>query len=245
MSALQKKLDAILAIAPAINFAVNEANDVVKHVEKVLVQDAKIGISALTAPFRQGRGAKYNDADDTWTEIESRSHLGFGRVKGSWCVYVHQTDRKKDEAGKFDVAVGSDDTPWASLDRETRLEAFGRLPELLDAILAIAQKAAETAGKTTAALRELTANGKVGIEGGPRVTFKGSGIRLPRAQYNELYAEVHAACMVSDSDERSAAMFLGGIRTGQEFRVAPRKKRIFDAVMAHENWRREQTANKQ
>jgi hypothetical protein len=66
-------------------------------------------------------------------------HLGFGRVAGVYCIHIDSTAYHKDDYGDFNREVGSGKKAWSDCDRETRLAAFQKLPELISNLVTKAQ----------------------------------------------------------------------------------------------------------
>jgi hypothetical protein len=145
-SKLAKSLDSLRAVVPALNAATDEANRLVKVVERVLVNELGIGISATGGRVREFR----RHADE-----ELREYLAFGRVNDSFCIYIAEDTYRRDGSGDFSEQVDSQKTPWSSCDRETRLRTFEDLPELIDGIVSEAQRLAEIGSKTAAKVKEL------------------------------------------------------------------------------------------
>jgi hypothetical protein len=154
-SALKKQLDEIRALAPMLNSAIDEANKIVGEVEKVLVHEAKVGVSATSGWFRSEVRRITDESTDETTDEEVRYYLGFGRVMGVYCVYIDETTYQKDNYGFFNEEVDSSKKAWSCYDRETRLESFQKLPELIDNIVTAAKELAESAKKTAAQVKAM------------------------------------------------------------------------------------------
>jgi hypothetical protein len=157
VSKLNKSLNALRAIAPAINEAADEANRVVKEVEHTLVRELGIGVSATSEVTREWRRRDVDD-DGEATDEEVREYLGFGRVMGSYCIHVVESVYHKDGNGWFNDEVDMTETAWSICDRETRLRTFEGLPSLLENLAEAAKKVAESGKSTATKIRELMAD---------------------------------------------------------------------------------------
>jgi hypothetical protein len=187
-SAFKKKLDEIRAIGPELNSAADEANRIVKEVERVLVQETKIGVRATTSCF----GVEQRTVDGETHKQELRRRLAFGRVNGVYCIHVDDGFYRYDEATEgMDEEVYSEHTPWSRCDRDTRLAAFEKLPELIDEIVNRAKCVVKTARETAAKVKNLIADDdKDGTEASStvpllledRVDFAGVAQVLPNSK---------------------------------------------------------------
>jgi hypothetical protein len=146
---LHEGLDTLRAIAPALNAVADEANRMVKDVEKILVEVTGSGISA-GAEFERKRCE-----DDDFEEYEIRRVLSFGRICQRHCIFVRSTHYAKESSDQFTEEKGSIDKRWSQCDRETRLRAFDVLPDLIQAIVREAQRLKEVGEKTAAKVKEL------------------------------------------------------------------------------------------
>ncbi|MGO9462728.1 MAG: hypothetical protein ACLQIB_57585 [Isosphaeraceae bacterium] len=159
VSKLNKRLSALGDIAPELNAAADEVNQTIKMVEKTLVDELKLGVSARSNPISVDRQRVTDKYTDLTVDEEVTRYLAFGRVSGSYCIHiVEATDRQGANRGHFDQEVDSTSIPWSRCDRELRLMAFEQLPTLLDRILARAKTILEAARKTQKAVREMTAD---------------------------------------------------------------------------------------
>jgi hypothetical protein len=170
-SALKKKLDEIRAIAPELNSAIDEANGIVKHVEKVLVEEAAIGVSAEADAFLTRMEASTAFLEEQVVEKLVRYRLCFGRVNGAYCINVMRTEYG-DFNGAFTREEDSDLTPWSSCDRDTRIAAFEKLPQLIDVIIDKARKLAESTKRTVDVVRELIMDESIPNEIGAPESFE-------------------------------------------------------------------------
>jgi hypothetical protein len=158
VSKLNKSLDALRAIAPALNAVADEANSLVKVVESALVVEMGIGVSAY-APNVTARCRRRDDDDNgNVTEEEIVERLAFGRVDGVYCIHVVEATYHDIGDGCFTELVDESSTRWSSCDRETRLRTFEQLPGLLENITAKATEIAEKARNTAAKIKELIAD---------------------------------------------------------------------------------------
>jgi hypothetical protein len=157
VSELNKRLRALRDIAPEVNAVADEANQTIKMVEKTLVDELKLGISARSDAFSCDRYRV--GVDDETVDEEQEKYLAFGRVSGTYCLHVVEAVyREGEQRGSFEEEVDSTAIPWSQCDREIRLMAFKQLPTLLDRILARAKDILEAARRTQQAVKQMTAD---------------------------------------------------------------------------------------
>jgi hypothetical protein len=152
---LNKSLDSLRAVVPTLNAITDEANAIVQSVEKALVKEMGIGISACSAPFAETRRRFTDSLADLTIETETRSCLAFGRVGGAFCIHIATVKfRQEDQSDSFQDGDW-ERTPWSQCDRESRLRAFEKLPSLIDEIVQEAQKLVAMGQETAARVKEL------------------------------------------------------------------------------------------
>jgi hypothetical protein len=164
---LKKRLARLREIAPRLNGATDQTSQLVAMVEKLLVEELHIGISAESAPFNSWPAGQ----DDEGNSLVVRQTLAFGRVGASYRIHVVDETGIVDGEGCWQELVSRNQTPWPSCGRETKLRAVERLPELLDSIIKEAERLAETADETASRIEEMigdTLGATEGIEATPR-----------------------------------------------------------------------------
>src|SRR5262245_52693989 len=121
---LREKLAALRAIAPALNKATDEATAIVEKVEHLLGQELNIGIRATSNAFECEDSIEIDDDDDrTEWDIRKASMLAYGRVAGTYRIHVVTDVSRKDRSfyrGDYET-ISSEQTPWNSCPRETKL----------------------------------------------------------------------------------------------------------------------------
>jgi hypothetical protein len=199
---LKRRLDALRKVAPKLRAVADDANKIVKDVEKVLVEEMGIGVSATANAFLIKRQRETDD-NERVREEEVSSYLAFGRVDGSYCIHVLIEHQERGDNGWFTETVESKRVRWSQCDRETRLRAFETLPKLLDVILHFAEELAKKADATAAKIREMTTDN--GVEDEP------DQFRMPAA-IKEAHARVDSTPsfvlprMSEESFERRATL---------------------------------------
>ncbi len=153
---LKKRLDSLRAVAPRLNKVTDEATRIVSQVEKVLTEELHLGIACdVCFEYHKGKDPAVDSDGDEVEWANSRS-LAFGRVNG---IHVlEERHHKSDDGscvGRYDVLVSEERTPWPSCDRETKLQAFAKLPQLLDEIFKKAGELAKTAEETASTVKEM------------------------------------------------------------------------------------------
>ena len=162
-----------------------------------MVHETKIGVSAASDAFRSA-SRRLDPADDGCdTDEEQHDYLAFGRVNGGYCIHVLHVTLHAAPMGE-DRIIDSTRTVWASCDRETRLKAFERVPELLDRIIASAKEQAESAKKTAAQIQELLGGEKMDAKSEPassaaligqiKIPLKAAFNSLPNAKFGQAVA---------------------------------------------------------
>jgi hypothetical protein len=147
---LRERMDMLRAIAPRLNATTDQASKLVAAVERLLVKELSIGVSA-EAEF---------DGTDRTDEEGRRVHdcrsLAFGRTSaGTFCIHVLEETGVLDRDGQWDYSVSKQVILWPSCSREMKLQSFEKLPELLSAIIAKAEQLAKTADETASKVEEL------------------------------------------------------------------------------------------
>ncbi len=156
---LKKRLSALRKIAPELNAVADEANQIVKAVEKSLVEEMHLGISARSRFFSRHLQPVTDHDNDRIGEEEVNRCLAFDRVSGDFCIHVLEVVfREGEQPGYFTEEIDSTPILWSSCDRELRLTAFQELPDLLDRILDRATSLLETTRATAQAVRQMTAD---------------------------------------------------------------------------------------
>jgi hypothetical protein len=149
---LKKRLAALRGVSPGINAVTNHTNDVVKLVEKTLVEDLNLAVSAsvlFESEFGGERG------------VTRKQSLAFGRVKGNgtYRIFVlNETGRATpDQPGSGDTfeVMEEEQILWPSCGRELKLKAFSHLPTLLKQLVEKAEKLVEVCEQTAVQVREM------------------------------------------------------------------------------------------
>ena len=142
---LRRRMARLRELAPRLNAATDQASRLVAMVEKFLVEELRIGVSAEVAYEEAPAGT-----DDDDRALRTRHSLAFGRGGGSFRIHVlRETIAEGDEASARTV-VGQERILWPSCPREMKLKAFEKLPELLDRIIAEAERLAGASDATRA-----------------------------------------------------------------------------------------------
>jgi hypothetical protein len=141
---LKKRMARLRELAPRLNSATDQASRLVATVEKFLVEELHIGISAESAEFNTWSAG--NDDDGNARTVSQT--LAFGRIGSSYRIHVLDEMGIADADGNWQGLVSRQATPWPSCGRETKLRAVEMLPDLLDKIIQETERLAETAGET-------------------------------------------------------------------------------------------------
>jgi hypothetical protein len=156
---LKKRMARLRELAPRLNSATDQASRLVAMVEKFLVDELHIGISAESTEFNSWPSGK--DEDDH--ERVVRQTLAFGRVGTGYRIHVVEETVVVDNEGRRQELIGKQATPWPACGRETKMKAIEKLPELLDKIIQETERLAETAGDTASKIEAMIGSTKVAI----------------------------------------------------------------------------------
>ena len=141
---LKRRMARLRELAPRLNAATDQASRLVTQVEKFLVDELHIGVSAQVC---------YEDVpngnDDDGHALAIRHSLAFGRAGGTFRIHVLTETSDHDDGSFPRTALSTERTLWPSCSRETKLKAFEKLPMLLDKIIEEAERLARTADDTT------------------------------------------------------------------------------------------------
>jgi len=161
---LKKRMARLREIAPRLNSATDQASRLVAMVEKTLVDELHIGISAESSEFNSWPAGKDEDGNSRMVY----QTLAFGRVGTAYRIHIVDEMGIVDDEGCWQGSVSRQETPWPSCGRETKLRAVEKLPELLDKIINESERMAETADETTSRIGEMIGDSK-GTIGAPEV----------------------------------------------------------------------------
>jgi hypothetical protein len=154
---LKKRMARLRELAPRLNNATDQASRLVATVEKFLVEELHIGISAESTEFNSWSTGK----DEHDNERVVRQTLAFGRVGAGYRIHVVEETAIVDNEGRRQELIGKQATPWPSCGRETKMRAIEKLPELLDRIIQETERLAETAGDTASKIGAMIGNTQV------------------------------------------------------------------------------------
>src|SRR5262249_18058801 len=143
MDELKRRMAKLREIAPRLNVATDQASKLVAQVERFLVEELHIGLSAEVCYEEVPAGT-----DDDNQTLRIRHSLAFGRGGGSFRIHVLRETVAVDEGTSARQTLAEERILWPSCTRETKLKAFEKLPDLLDKIIEGAERltqASETA----------------------------------------------------------------------------------------------------
>jgi hypothetical protein len=147
---LKRRMAKLREIAPRLNAATDQASKLVAMVEKFLVEEIHIGVSAEVCYEEVPAGT-----DDDNHALRIRHALAFGRSGGSFRIHVVRETVAVEDGGPARTTLAQDRMLWPSCTRETKLKAFEKLPELLDKIIEEAEQLARTSETTRAKVEEM------------------------------------------------------------------------------------------
>ncbi len=148
---LFKRLSALRGITPRLNSVTDQVSEIVRSVEKTLVEELKIGIDASEWFLSEAAGEPG----------VSREHsLAFSRVGTAGyrinVSIVTVRDAPKEEGEPAPARrLNEERILWQSCSRELKLKAFEKLPALLDSIIKSAEALLKTADDTATKIKEM------------------------------------------------------------------------------------------
>jgi hypothetical protein len=147
---LKRRMARLREIAPRLNAATDQASKLVAQVEKFLVEELRIGVSAEVTYEELPAGT-----DDDNRMLKIRHSLAFGRGSGSFRIHVLRETIAEGDGGVPPTILAQERMLWPSCPRETKLKAFEKLPELLDKIIEAAERLAQTSEVTRSKVKEM------------------------------------------------------------------------------------------
>jgi hypothetical protein len=147
---LKRRMAKLREIAPRLNAATDQASKLVALVEKFLVEELHIGVSAEVCYEQLPAGTE----DDNHTLL-IRHSLAFGRGGGTFRIHVLRETVAVDDGTSAPTILAQERILWPSCPREMKLKAFEKLPALLDSIIEEAERLAETSEATRVRVEEM------------------------------------------------------------------------------------------
>ena len=147
---LKRRMAKLREIAPRVNAATYQASKLVALVEKFLVEELRIGVSAEVCYEELPAGT-----DEDNRALRIRHALAFGRSGGSFRIHVVRETVAVDDGASARTTLAQERMLWPSCARETKLKAFEKLPELLDKIIVEAERLAQTSEVTRVKVEEM------------------------------------------------------------------------------------------
>jgi hypothetical protein len=148
---LLKRLSALREINPRLNSVTDQVSEIVRSVEKTLVEELKIGIDASEWFLNESGGQP---------GVIRGHYLSFSRVgsAGFRINVLIATDQETSEENGGPAKtkrLNEERILWQSCGRELKLKAFEKLPTLLDNIIKSAEALLQTADVTAARIKEM------------------------------------------------------------------------------------------
>jgi hypothetical protein len=148
---LKRRISALRGINPRLNSVTDQATEIMKAVEKTLVEELRIGIDASELFLTEPGGEK---------GVSVEHYLSFNRVGSAGyrinvsTVTVRDTSEESGLAGSSQ-RLSEERVLWTSCSREMKLRAIEKLPDLLDRIIQGAERLVGTADLTATKIREM------------------------------------------------------------------------------------------
>jgi hypothetical protein len=178
---LKKRIAALRGISPRLNSVTDQVSEIVKSVEKTLVEELNVGIEAsvkfLSEPVGQtGVSREHFLAFNRVGSAGYRLHVAIRTigdstpepgVSGTSTILNEEQVVQILKGAAVDTVSGTSATLneeqvlWPSCSREMKLRAFDKLPELLDQIIKNAEGLLKTAELTAARIKEMVGESDV------------------------------------------------------------------------------------
>ncbi len=238
---LLKRLSALREINPRLNSVTDQVAEIVRSVEKTLVEELKIGIDASEWFMNELAGE---------SGVIRGHYLSFSRVGSTGYrinVLIATVRETPEENGQPATSkrLSEERILWQSCSRELKLKAFEKLPTLLDNIIKSAEALLQTADVTAARIKEMLGDPE------PMPPPNEESAKRPLFGRSPLLDNIikGAEGLIQTADETAAKIkeMLGDPQQATEPRQAPRRRsrssraprRIYsvqDAVRAHRQY---------
>jgi hypothetical protein len=147
---LKERLELLRAIAPRLNAATDEAAKAYQAVERFL-EELGVGIDACSTHSKiVGRGQTEDGESTVTTEM-----LVYTQVGRKFQVCVRTDVDVRDQEGRWGASISSEQTPWSSCGRESRLKWVEALPDLLSKVVKRAEELIAVSEQGCAAVKDL------------------------------------------------------------------------------------------
>ena len=124
---LHDGLDSLTAVLPRLDAVMAGATDLVRAVDRFLVEELPVGPWLASRPFDSQR-----TVGEDGRELRLTTHLACGRVDCVYRIHVLRATLDRPEGHEsFSQVVAEERTIWHACPPEIRLQAFVLLPELL------------------------------------------------------------------------------------------------------------------
>ena len=148
---LLKRLSALRGINPRLNSVTDQVTEIVRSVEKTLVDDLKIGIDASEWFLSESGG----DPRVTREHYLAFSRVGSAGYRINVAIVTVGTTPNQDGEPAASRPLNEERILWASCSRELKLKACEKLPKLLDNIIKSAEGLLQTAEDTASKIKDM------------------------------------------------------------------------------------------
>jgi hypothetical protein len=148
---LKQRISALRGIHPRLNSVTDQVSEIVRSIEKTLVEELKIGIEA-DEWFHSEFGGEQGLRREYYLSFSRVGAAGF-RIHVS-IVSVRDTSEETARTDSNET-LNQEQVLWASCSREMKLKAFEKLPDLLDRIIKNAETLLQTADLTAVKIKEM------------------------------------------------------------------------------------------
>ncbi len=148
---LLKRLSALRGINPHLNSVTDQVTEIVRSVEKTLVDELKIGIDASVWFMSEPGG----EPGVTREHYLAFSRVGSAGYRINVCIVTNRQNPEPSTEAVTSTRLNEERILWSSCSRELKLKASEKLPALLDIIIKNAEALLKTANDTAATIQEM------------------------------------------------------------------------------------------
>jgi hypothetical protein len=149
MSTIGSSLAKLRELAPKLNAAADEARKIVQYVENLLAKELTIGLKVDVLVSTRKENGKHT----------IHRNLSYRRIDGRFRIAVVDVLMINDEAEGRGPSIAEDSEisvfPWSEWPRDTKLETFPLLPQLLETIIKNAEKTRDDVARTQETLEQI------------------------------------------------------------------------------------------
>jgi hypothetical protein len=177
---LLKRLSALRGINPRLNAVTDQVTEIVRSVEKTLVEELKVGIDASECFLTESGG----EPDAFRKYYLAFSRVGSAGYRINVCIVTTRETLEENGEPAATKRLGEERILWSSCSRELKLKAVEKLPDLLDNIIKGAENLLQTADETATRIKDLLGEREFAIPPKQESRRRSRFSRAPRRNYS-------------------------------------------------------------